>query len=296
MIIEVVHQHLTVLDKNISTLSPEQVQKALEQIPLDTFGRIQIDRPKSYPNLMRFLAKMPSTDVQINWTGSHDHTLMTMSLAFMKTIVSTYHEISTKPLNQSTVLDFGCGWGRMLRLLSKYVPSNNLYGVDPWDQSINICNQTGVKANLFISDYLPRTLPTPKNQKFDFIFAFSVFTHLSEKATNLCASTLRDYLNDDGLLAITIRPHEYWNFMLKHSPNAVTKNETMELINYHKTNGFAFTPHNIEKIEGDITYGDTSMTLDYIRNNFKGLEIERVEVNEVDLYQVIVFLKKSQAI
>jgi len=81
--------------------------------------------------------------------------------------------------------------------------------------------------------------------------------------------------------------------MLKHSPNAVTKNETMELINYHKTNGFAFTPHNIEKIEGDITYGDTSMTLDYIRNNFKGLEIERVEVNEVDLYQVIVFLKKS---
>jgi len=245
---------------------------------------------------MRFLAKMPSTDVQINWTGSHDHTLMTMSLAFMKTIVSTYHEISTKPLNQSTVLDFGCGWGRMLRLLSKYVPSNNLYGVDPWDQSINICNQTGVKANLFISDYLPRTLPTPKNQKFDFIFAFSVFTHLSEKATNLCASTLRDYLNDDGLLAITIRPHEYWNFMLKHSPNAVTKNETMELINYHKTNGFAFTPHNIEKIEGDITYGDTSMTLDYIRNNFKGLEIERVEVNEVDLYQVIVFLKKSQAI
>ena len=72
---------------------------------------------------------------------------------------------------------------RLIRLLYKYVPVNNIYGVDPWDKSIEICEESNIKANLYISEYIPRTLPTPQNIKFDFIMAFSVFTHLSEKVT-----------------------------------------------------------------------------------------------------------------
>lgn len=293
MILEIIHQKLTKLDQKIPKLSPKEIQKEFELIPLDIFGRIQIDRPKEYPNLMRWFAEMPASEVQLNWTGSHDHTLMTQSLSFMKTIVSSYHEITRKPLAQSSVLDFGCGWGRMLRLFTKYVPTDQLYGVDPWDQSIEICRKTNVKAHLLLSDYLPRTLPTPENQKFDFIFAFSVFTHLSENATKICASTLRNYLSDDGVIAITIRPEEYWNFRLKHIPGSVSNSEARALIESHKAKGIAFAPHNREKIEGEITYGDTSMTLDYITDNFEGLEIDRVELNEIDLFQVIVFLRKA---
>ncbi|MFT6045071.1 MAG: cyclopropane fatty-acyl-phospholipid synthase-like methyltransferase [Arenicella sp.] len=293
MILEIIHKQLIELDKLILELSPKEAQQAFELIPLDFFARMQVDRPEEYPNLIKWFAEMPSSDSQIIWTGSHGHALMTVSLSFMKTVVSTFHEISIKPLHQSAVLDFGCGWGRMLRLLPKYVPTDQLYGVDPWDQSIDICKNTKVKANLFLSEFLPRSLPTPEGQKFDFIFAFSVFTHLSEKTTKLCAATLRDYLSDDGVLAITIRPVEYWNFRLLNEPKLATKAETASFIRQHNDQGFAFFPHGREKIEGDVTYGDTSMSLDYIRDNFDGLEIERVELNETDLYQAIVFLKKS---
>lgn len=287
-------KELSELDQRIPHLNTTEIQMAFERIPLDIFARIQIDRPPHYPNLMDWFAEMPSKDEQTLWTGSHDHVLMTLSLAFIKTVISTYHEISSIPLSQSSILDFGCGWGRMARLLAKYVPTDNIYCVDPWDRSIELCQKNKVKANLLLSDFLPRSLPTPEGKKFDFIFAFSVFTHLSEKATKICAATLRDYLTDDGVLAITIRPVEYWNFRLLNEPELATKKETKTFIRQHNHRGFAFFPHNREKIEDDITYGDTSMSLRFIQEHFSGYEICRVELNESDLYQIIVFLKKTK--
>ena len=55
--------------------------------------------------------------------------------------------------------------------------------------------------------------------------------------------------------------------------------------------GFAFKPHNRAPINGDITYGETSMTLSYIRENFPQWSIVAVECNDADPYQVILFLK-----
>ena len=164
MILDAFHNELSAIDKNIAHMSPEQICQAFSTVPLDTFGRLQIDRPKQYPNLMKWFAQMPSDEEQSIWAGAHGHTLMTQSLAFMKTVVATYHEISPISLKESSVLDFGCGWGRMLRLLAKYVPTDQLYAVDPWDESIKLCQQKSVKANVYLSDYLPRSLPTPEGQ------------------------------------------------------------------------------------------------------------------------------------
>ena len=43
---------------------------------------------------------------------------------------------------------------------------------------------------------------------FDLIYAFSVFTHLSEKTAHIVLSTLRDHIADTGVLVLTIRPKE----------------------------------------------------------------------------------------
>jgi len=284
---------LSTLDKNIIGLDAKGVQKEFENIPLDIFGRIQIDRPSEYPNILHWLPQMPSSDIQISWTGCADHMLMKQSLVFFKTIISTYHSIACKPIRLSNVLDFGCGWGRLIRLLYKYVPADCVYGVDPWPKSIEICQQTNVRANLFLSEYVPRSLPTPKNLKFDFIMAFSVFTHLSEKVTKICAETLRNYLTDTGVVAITIRPVEYWDFILNGKESSFTREDVIKLLTDHDQKGFAFYPHNRENIEGEVTYGDTSMSLEFVRDNFVGLDIVGVEFNESDPLQLIVFLTKS---
>jgi SAM-dependent methyltransferase len=284
---------LSRLDKKILNLDAKEVQKEFEHIPLDLFGSIQIDRPPEYPNILHWLPQMPSSDIQRSWTGSADHILMKQSLAFLKTIVSTYHAIACTPLRLSNILDFGCGWGRLIRLLYKYVPEDCIYGVDPWPKSIEICQKTNVRAKLFISEYVPRSLPTPLNLKFDFIMAFSVFTHLSEKVTKICADTLRNYLTDTGIIVMTIRPIEYWSSILSSKGSHLTKENIIKLVADHNQKGFAFYPHNREKIEGEVTYGDTSMSLDFIRDNFAGLDIAGVEFNEADTLQLIVFLTKS---
>ena len=176
------------------------------------------------------------------------------------------------------------------------MPADCIYGVDPWSQSIEICQETNIHANLFLSEYVPRSLPIiPKDIKFDFIMAFSVFTHLSKKVTLICAETLRNYLTDTGILAITIRPIEYWSFALNNEDTYFSEEDIKKLLIEHEQDGFAFCPHNREKIEGEVTYGDTSMSLKFIRDNFIGLDIAKVEFNEADSLQLIVFLTKSKA-
>lgn len=287
-------QLLSAIDDKISDLDPSQIQLEFDKIPLDVFGRIQVDRPAAYPNLMNWLSPLPSADIQTSWTGCADHALMTQSMAFVRTVVGTYHAIAGQPLRLGQVLDFGCGWGRLIRLLNKYVPEDRIHGVDPWHRSIEICRETRVRANLFVSDYIPRALPTPEDLRFDLVVAFSVFTHLSAKVATICAQTLRDHLTDTGVIAMTIRPVEYWDCLLQGEDPAFDPDFVAGLKEAHLRQGFAFLPHNREKIEGEVTYGDTSMSLDFIRENFTGLEIVALEFNEADPLQLIVFLRKAR--
>ncbi|GHU35102.1 hypothetical protein AGMMS50256_29740 [Betaproteobacteria bacterium] len=59
----------------------------------------------------------------------------------------------------------------------------------------------------------------------------------------------------------------------------------------HHTDGFSFLPHNREPIDGDITYGDTSMSLDWLKATFPNLEIVGIDRSLSDPYQIYVFLK-----
>ena len=63
------------------------------------------------------------------------------------------------------------------------------------------------------------------------------------------------------------------------------------MIKMHEEKGFAFTPLDLHLIDGDITYGDTSMSIEYIHQNFPEWKIEATEYNDADPYQIILFLK-----
>lgn len=101
---------------------------------------------------------------------------------------------------------------------------------------------------------------------------------------HIVLNTLRKYIYEDGLLVLTIRPKEYWHF---HANGSIAP----EMIGQHDKGGVAFRTHNRPPIAGDITYGDTSMTLAYIEENFPQRSIVAVECNDVDPFQVILFLK-----
>lgn len=272
------------IDTEIEAAQPCDMPHLFRKIPLDIFGKLLLDTPSQYPHIKEFFPSMTSEEIQKNWTGSHGQALLNQSLAFIKTMVFGYAAVTGKKIENANILDYGCGWGRLIRLLYKYVSVENIYGVDPWDESINICNQNRVKGNLAISDYVPLSLPF--EQRFDLIYAFSVFTHLSEKTTLIVLNTLRKYISEDGVLVITIRPKEYWHI---HDSGTIAT----EMLRLHDEKGFAFKPHNRTPIDGDITYGDTSVALDYLADKFPQWKIELVEWNESDQYQVVLFLKPT---
>jgi hypothetical protein len=258
----------------------------LRNIPLDDFGLLLMSMPsETFPNLSRLLPRMASPQVQRDWAGADGVTLLHQSLAFARVVSQGYRELTGKPLDQKRVFDFGLGWGRIVRLMYYYCDPVNIYGCDPWDRSLDICRNDGVACNLSRCDYLPTSLPF--DGKFDLIYAMSVFTHLSERATTQALRVLGNHLVNDGVLIITIRPVEYW---LHHNPiSAELRDNT---IAHHNENGFAFIPHNLPPIDGDVTYGDTSMTTKWIEALVPELRIRRVDRTLTDPFQLIVMLTR----
>jgi 2-polyprenyl-3-methyl-5-hydroxy-6-metoxy-1,4-benzoquinol methylase len=272
------------INQRILVTDPGEIPSLFSEISVDSFGNLLLEVPARYSNIKAFFPSMPPNEVQDDWNGRHGTELLTASLAFIKTLVATYTELTGKDLIKARVLDYGCGWGRLIRLLYKYVSYENIYGADPWDRSIDLCKQYGVKANLAVCDYVPQQLPF--EQKFDLIYAYSVFTHLSEKTTKTVLSTLRRYMDDNGILVITIRPKEFWSF---HRQGKFKQ----EMYQMHEQTGFAFTPHRRAPINGDITYGDTSISLDYLKENFPQWDLVKPIINQEDPYQTLLFLRPT---
>ena len=260
----------------------------LSRLPLEILGEVYLGLRPGCPSLMAALPSMAPAQVQRDWTGADGPTLMVQSCAFVDSLARALPRYAGRPLVGASVLDFGCGWGRLLRLLLRYTPADRIWGLDPWDRSIDLCRAHRIPVNLAVSDYVPKTLPVGDTH-FDLIFAFSVFTHLSPKCALQVMKTLRAYLKEDGLLAITVRPEEYWR---RHTPfpSGLTAEAVLAA---HRDAGFAYIPHHREPIDGDVTYGDATYSLEYVGRTWRDWSIVGTESNAVDPLQTIIFLRPA---
>lgn len=264
----------------------------LRELSLDDFGVVLLQMPLAeLPALSGLLPKMADEQVQRNWTGDAGYPLLRQTLTFVRSASVRYQQLTGRSLQDASILDFGCGYGRIMRLMAFFSSPRDIWGVDPWDQSISICRQDRMFGNLAISDYLPRTLPVGA-RKFDLIYAFSIFTHLSERTTRLALATLGDYLSEDGLLVATIRPREYWQHVGDMQPVGQEKDRLLDQLRHHDETGFAFVPHDRAPVEGEVTYGDTSMTLDWLAAAAPGLRIKGYDHSIDDPLQIIVYLQR----
>ena len=267
--------------------SPQPLHQLRDQIGLDDFGELMISLPAAeFPNISRGLPRMASAQVQREWTGDHGLPLLKLSLSFVRSVSYQFARLTGRPLDGAPILDYGCGYGRIARLM--YYFTDEVFGVDPWERSIDECRECGMGPNFLLSDYLPTSLPLARKD-FALIFAFSVFTHLSERATRTALDVCRRYISDDGVLVITIRPVEYWD--LDASVHGL--HDTAKLKAAHRDTGFAFSHFNLPPVDGDITYGNTSMTIDWLRGNFPQWQVAFIDRSMDDAWQVYVFLRPA---
>lgn len=258
----------------------------LRTLPLQAFGELLLDVPEFHRALRAWLPSMVGEDVQRDWTGSAGLPLLLQSTDFVASIEKACQQYLGHGL-QGRVLDYGCGWGRLLRLMLRYVDPEQLHGTDPWGVSLALCRQHRCMGQVAACDYVPRTLPF--EGEFDLVYAFSVFTHLSENTANAVLQVLHRHLRKDGMLVLTIRPPGYWDVH-----QGWYKGFSREfLLEQHHKRGYAFMPHHRAPVDGEITYGDASIALDYIAERWTDWRVLGTDHNASDPWQIIVFLQPA---
>jgi SAM-dependent methyltransferase len=291
--IQLVQQTLREIEANPAINSREAALRALRRLGIDDFAYVLMTMPNAqFPRLSSLLPRMASEDLQQRWTGATGIMLLRQTSAFVRSLAHNYARFTGNTLEGRSILDFGCGYGRIARWMYYFSDPASVIGVDPWPRAIEVCRQDGLGPQFIQSEYLPTNLPVG-NERFALIYAFSVFTHLSERATRVALKTLTEYLNENGLLAITIRPVEYWqNEKLARSKGLVEHQITM-----HNEKGFSFLPHDHDqerpRVDSEMTYGDTSFTLEWLSKNFPYLSIKGVDRSLDDSLQYYVFLQKK---
>lgn len=103
------------------------------------------------------------------------------------------------------VLDFGCGCGRIIRHWQN-VTGPKFYGTDYNRKLIHWCKKNLVYATFGLNG-LEAKLNYP-SERFDLIYAYSVFTHLDEELQNAWMKELIRILVPGGYLLITTHGRE----------------------------------------------------------------------------------------
>lgn len=133
-------------------------------------------------------------------------------------------------------------------------------------------------GNFALIEESPTALPFG-DDRFDLIYAFSVFTHLSEPVTRAAMAVLIDALAPNGLLVLTVREVEFWRVS-----ESLAQADVAALVAAYERTGFAFRPHTQD-------FGDTVISLEWFRGAFPQLEIAGYDWGMNDSDQIVVYLR-----
>lgn len=102
----------------------------------------------------------------------------------------------------SRVLDYGCGWGRLTRLLPYCIDIDNIVGVDVDERLISSANE----LLPFLDHQLIGSMtPLPfDDHSFDLVFANSVFSHLSLSSHQYAMGEIARVLTAEGVVVASV--------------------------------------------------------------------------------------------
>src|SRR5262249_55761974 len=147
-------------------------------------------------------------EVQVRLTGDKGDSVLKEGFLAYKLFKRMYESYVGDIGQCDKVLDFGCGWGRIIRFFLKDLHPSRLYGADPLGEMIDLCKKTNRWCNFrLISTSPPSPFP---DDTFDLIYSYSVFSHLSEEMHVRWLEDLSRILRPGGLLVATTREREYF--------------------------------------------------------------------------------------
>jgi SAM-dependent methyltransferase len=165
------------------------------------------------------------------------------------------------------ILDFGCGCGRILAGWEGLLPGNaSLAGVDINPDAVSFCRRNITFAEVTACTYFP-PLSFP-DDNFDFIYAASVFTHLTLPAAVQWAGELARIAKSNAVLMVSYHGGYYANDL---------KALSIEGSRLLEERGYYIHLHGsaAETFAGSNNYA-SFFSSSFIRSLFKGFDLVRM--------------------
>lgn len=224
---------------------------------------LNINPGKNISNLGFELPSLPPEAVQKGFTGISGKKNIEQAFAFYRYILKNY--VSKK---RPKIMDFGSGWGRIARFFLRDTPADKIFAVDPYSVALDWMHKTRLPCRIIKSNPLP-PIPSIGNQKFDLIYAFSVFSHLSEEYFNCWMFYLLGLLAEKGTIVFTTRGLNFIDHIEKNEiSKPLFKNYYDIRMKYH-AGEFQFFGHNrSDELDGNW-YGEAFIPFQYVKEKYR---------------------------
>ena len=218
-------------------------------------------------------ASQPPIHLQERIGGSKDFARIGANVAsLVLTYVGKYKPISEPNL----ILDWGCGCGRVITQLMKFVSPERLHGCDIDSEAI-AWNKENIPGPTFnrIDPYPPTSYP---DSTFDVVYGISVMTHL-EETTQVCwLKELRRITRPGAILVLSVMGEKLRDTNMPASLAA----------EFGEKGFVSFVSNYSELLAGFSHYGyyrEAYHTVDYIESNWSRYfdVVEYIETKHQDL-------------
>jgi SAM-dependent methyltransferase len=210
-------------------------------------------------------------DADFVWTGHHTYRYLNGLLRTIDKQLSDFH----------TILDFGCGCGRMIRALRQRLPAQELFGTDIDGEAIAWLRENYASVGDFqVNPHLPPSLYA--DNTFDFIFSISIFTHLPEDMQLAWLAELQRITKPGGYLILTTHGEKHFHHLNPEQQARL------------KTHGFYYISNEQSTTEGLPAFYQVAFhSGDYIRREWsRYFEVVAIEVDGQDGWQDMVLARK----
>jgi SAM-dependent methyltransferase len=156
------------------------------------------------------LPKFPSEELQRNTTSICGEQALRQAHSFYKDICNAIEPAGYGLHDEAKVLDFGSCWGRITRFFMRDVALANLYGIDVVSDFVTECRGLFGSTNFDQCNAMPPCHHATAS--VDLVSAYSVFSHLSERAFLAWMSEFHRVLRPGGVLAFTTRSEVFLDY------------------------------------------------------------------------------------
>ena len=239
---------------------------------------------------------LPPDDVQIRFTGRTSQDNLKQAFSFYQYVCRV---CQLNKINSPKVLDFGGGWGRIARLFLRDTKPELITVADCLSDSIKWLRMTSNPCNIIKNDPFPPIVGLDAG--YDVIYAFSVFSHLSENYLNAWVDYLITYLRPGARLVITTRGHHFIDSLKRRHSEGIVDDLTKTLPNPEEVSAryakgeFQFYPTGGGgELHSDF-YGETLIPRTYFEKKYGSQLVSFTEdVENVD--QAVVVLRKADGL